>query len=186
LVPDAQIHAVHHKSMQTFGYESTGYTVAGVLITPLLAIAQVAEGSALETALRLEDPVLRVKDRLVSALRTKFDLVNVVVVPASPKNDGIDTLTRSFATGLVLDVRTMKWGVDNARAKYSARARLVRLADRAILWNATCEFTADKTKPGPKMEELKANDGMLLKAKLLDAADGCSDQLVNWLDRRAA
>ena len=30
------------------------------------------------------------------------------------------------------------------------------------------------------MDELKANDGVLLKTKILDAADGCADQLVAW------
>lgn len=182
LAADTQLHAVHHKSMGSFSYESTGYSLAGVFITPLVVFAQVAEGSGMESDLQLEDPVLRVKERLVTALQTQFNLAKVVAVSDPPKSDGIETLAQAFRTGVVLDVRTMKWGVDNARAKYSARARLIRLSDAAILWNATCEFIADKAKPSPKMTELKANDGMLLKAKILDAADGCADQLVAWVN----
>lgn len=91
----------------------------------------------------------------------------------------------TFRTGAVLDVRTMKWGIDNNRAKYSARARLVRLADSTILWEATCnEFVADKAKPGPTMEALTANDGELLKTKLGEAADLCADQLWAWATTR--
>jgi hypothetical protein len=180
LAADTQIHAVHHKSMRSFSYESTGYALAGAFLTPLVAFAQVTEGAGMQDSLQLEDPVVRVKDRLVGVLQTQFNAANVVAVADPPKGDAIEKLVQTYRTGVVLDVRTMKWGVDNARAKYSARARLIRLSDATILWNATCEFVADKAKPSPKMEELKANDGILLKAKILDAADGCADQLVAW------
>ena len=182
LAADPQLHAVHHKTMGSFSYESTGYSLAGAFITPLVVFAQVAEGSGMESDLQLEDPVLRVKDRLVTALQSQFKLANVVAVSVPPKSDSIATLAQAFRTGVVLDVRTMKWGVDNARAKYSARARLIRLSDAAILWSATCEYIADKAKPSPKMTELKENGGILLKAKILDAADGCADQLVAWVN----
>lgn len=186
LSTEPQLHAVHHKSMGSFSYESTGYSLAGALITPLVAFAQVAEGAGMQSDLQLEDPVLRVKDRLISALQTQFNLANVVAVSDPPKSDGIETLTQAFRTGVVLDVRTMKWGVDNARAKYSARARLIRLSNSATLWQATCEYVADKAQPSPKMDELKANNGILLKAKILDAADGCADQLITWLNGQAS
>ena len=166
--------------MQSFSYESTGYALAGAFLTPLVAFAQVSEGAGMQDSLQLEDPVVRVKDRLIGMLQAQFNVANVVAVADPPKSDAIEKLVQTYRTGVVLDVRTMKWGVDNARAKYSARARLIRLPDATILWKATCEFVADKAKPSPKMEELKANDGILLKAKILDAADGCADQLVAW------
>lgn len=181
LSTEPQIHAVHYVWTPVFMVESTGYAVASAFFTPLVVLAAAGEGMGLQRDLRLEDPVFRVKDRLVSKLQTDFNLTNVRVVSDPPKNDGVATLKQVLQTGIVLDVKTAKWGLDNARVKYSARARLLRLADSAILWQATCEFVADKAQPSPKMDELKANDGVLLKTKILEAADGCADQLFAWV-----
>ncbi len=175
-----EVHAVHHSPSRVFTYESTGYSAASALFTPLLAIAQVYEGTGLQRDLRLEDPVQRAQDRLVSKLQAHFNVTNVHVVPDPPKNDQIATLKQVFQKGLVLDIRTMNWGLDNSRAMYSARARLLRLEDSTLLWQATCKYVADATLPSPSMASLKANDGELLKTKLLDAADGCADQLSAW------
>ena len=181
LSSESQIYAVHHKSLTGFTYESTGYVLAGVFFTPLVAIAQAGEGVGLVNELKLEDPVLRVEDRLVKTLQERFKVSNVSVAANPPKNDQVASIVQAYPTGVVLDVRTMKWGVDNARAIYKARARLIRSSSSTIVWQATCKFTADKDKPAPKMDDLKANSGILLKAKILDAADGCADQLVNWV-----
>lgn len=186
LSTEPQIHAVHYVWTPNFMIESTGYSVAAGLFTPLVVFVAWGEGMGLQRDYRLEDPVARVKDRLAIKLQTDFNLTNVRVVSDPPKNDGVATLKQIFQTGIVLDVRTAKWGLDNARVKYAARARLIRLSDAAILWKATCEFTADKAQPSPKMDELKANDGILLKAKILDAADGCADQLVAWVNGQAS
>ena len=185
LSTEPQIHAVHHVWTPVFMIESTVYSVAALFGSFVVMLAARDEGMGLQRDYRLEDPVVRVKDRLASKLQTDFNLTNVRVVTDPPKNDGVATLKQIFQTGIVLDVRTAKWGLDNARAKYSARARLIRLSDAAILWKATCEFTADKAQPSPKMDELKANDGILLKAKILDAADGCADQLFAWVNGQA-
>ncbi|MDQ5849626.1 MAG: hypothetical protein M3544_11770, partial [Pseudomonadota bacterium] len=88
----------------------------------------------------------------------------------------------TFGSGAVLEVRTRNWGLDNYRVKYSAVARLTRLPDAEVLWEAACEdFVVDKGKPAPAMDALKANEGELLKAKLREGADGCAEQLVGWL-----
>jgi hypothetical protein len=176
-----QIHAVHHVPARIFWVESTGYTAAGVLISPLIVLAQTQESRKLQADFGLTDPAARVKGRLVAMLQNDIGLTNIRTVPDAPKDDTIELLKQTFQTGAVLDVRTTKWGIDNNRAKYSARARLVRLADSTILWEATCnEFVADKAKPGPTREALAANDGALLKTKLGEVADLCADQLWAW------
>ena len=176
-----QIHVVHHLPARLFWVESSGYTVVVLLISPLVVIAQGQESQKLQGDFRLEDPAPHVKHRLAALLQNELGLTNVRAVSDPPKNDEVETLKQVFQTGVVLDVRTMKWGIDNNRAKYSGRARLVRLADSAVLWEATCDdFIADKAKPSPTMEALTANDGELLKSKLGEAADLCANQLWAW------
>ena len=181
----SQIHAVHHLPARIFWVEGSEYTAAGTLISPLVVIVQMQESKKLQDKLRLADPAPHVKVRLVALLQRDVGLTNIRTVSGVPKDDNIELLKETFQTGAVLDVRTMKWGIDNNRAKYSARARLVRLADSTILWEATCnEFVADKAKPSPTTEALTANDGELLKTKLGEAADLCADQLWAWATAR--
>jgi len=181
LASQPQIHLVHHDSQLIFSIESTGRTAAGVLFTPLLAAAFVMEGRALQRDLRLEDPAARVKERLGEALRARRAWTNVRVVAEPAPGSDPEALKRMFATGLVLDVQTRKWGLDNARVKYSALGRLVRLEDSALIWEAACEFIARKDEGAPAMETLTAEDGALLKARILEAAEGCAGQLAAWV-----
>jgi predicted dinucleotide-utilizing enzyme len=126
-----------------------------------------------------------VKERLVQSLKDNLKLANVRVVSEIPKDTNVDTLKGLFDTGVVLDVQTRKWGIDNNRAKYSALVRLVRLSDTAVLWEAACnEAVADKEKPAPARDALVADDGALLKAKLVQAADQCASELAGWLTLR--
>jgi ABC-type uncharacterized transport system auxiliary subunit len=180
LAGEPHVHAVHHATPRTFGVESSGYTAAAVLLTPLVGAAMALEGRALQRDLKLEDPVVRVRDRLASAFQASFKLGNLRIVPQAAQADDLEALKKQFQTGVVLDVRTAGWGIDNDRAKYSGRARLVRLSDSTILWQGTCKVVAGKDQPSPGREALVANEGAMLKAKLLEAADGCADQLAGW------
>jgi hypothetical protein len=180
-----QIHAVHHLPERIFWIDSKEYAAAGAIFSPLVVISQMQESRTLQGDLRLADPAPRVKDHLTARFQQHFGLKNVLAVPDSPKNDTVETLKEVFRTGAVLDVRTKTWGIDNNRAKYSARVRLVRLADSTVLWEATCDaFVVDKDKPSPTREALTANHGELLKSKLLEAADGCAGQLWAWAATR--
>jgi hypothetical protein len=176
LAAQPQVHAIHHPPSKVFTIDSTGRT----LFMPVLL--SVYEGMAMQRDLKLEDPALRVKDRLVNALQRDVGLTNVRVVAESPKDQSAETLKATYGSGAVLEVRTRNWGLDNYRAKYSAVARLTRLPDADVLWEATCnDFVVDKGKPAPAMGDLTAKEGELLKIKLQQAADGCAEELVGWL-----
>lgn len=176
LAAQPQVHAIHHPPSKVFTIDSTARTL--LLPVPL----SVLEGMALQRDLKLEDPALRVKDRLVNALQKDLGLTNVRVVSESPKDGSAETLKATYGSGAVLEVRTRNWGLDNYRAKYSALARLTRLPDADVIWEATCkDFVVDKGKPAPAMGDLTAKEGGLLKAKLQQAADGCAEELVGWL-----
>lgn len=172
------VHAVHYPPARIFFVESSGYTTAAVLFSPLVVLAQTAESRSLASELELEDPVGRVKERLSAALESRTK-VNRVASP--PERSDPETLRKVLGSGLVLEVRTEKWGIDNNRAKYAAGVHLLRLSDGATLWQAVCnDSIADKDKPSPTLDELKADRGELLKAKLGQAADACAEQLAGW------
>lgn len=172
------IHAVHHRAMRVFVVESTARTL--FLPVPV----SVLEGMSLQKDHKIEDPAPRVKDRLVAVLHRDFGLNNVRSVPDSPESDDAETLRSRYESGVVLDVRTWNWGLDNYRASYQARARLIRVTDGTVLWQETCKsFVADRGKRAPSMDTLLANGAELLKGKLRDAADGCAEELAASLRR---
>ncbi len=182
LASQPNVYAVHHHPGVTFVVEST----AVMLFAPLAAGIMVAEGMAMQRDLKLADLAPRVKERLVRTLESELKLANVRVVPDIPQNTSVETLKKLFEGGLVLVVQTRNWGIDNYRAEYSARVRLVRLSDATVLWEAACnDAVPDKGKPAPPREELVANGGELLKAKLALAADQCASELAGWLTQKA-
>lgn len=176
LASQPHIHAVHHHPFRVFTVEST----ARSLFVPVPI--SVLEGMAIQKDYKLQDPAPRIKDRLAAVLQTDFGLTNVRVVSESPEADAADTLRSTYKDGVVLDVRTWNWGLDNYRATYQARARLIRLADGVVIWQETCKTSvANRGKPAAAMEALLANDAELLKAQLRQAADGCADELAGLL-----
>jgi len=183
LFSQARIHAVHHEAEQAFSVMSTGYIVAAVLLpTPLVFLAALADGHELKREYELEDPVAAMKQRLVNSLESNLKLANVIAVSAPARADDIEILRRDFESGVVLDVRTVKWGIDNNRARYSARARLVRLADSSVLWEATCRDPMAGRAGGTRTRAaIVANNGELLKSELRQAGDACADQLAGWV-----
>ena len=181
LASQPNVYAVHHHPGVTFLAEST----AVALFAPFAAGVMVADGMNMQRELKLADLAPRVKDRLVQSLASDLKLANVRIVSDIPENTSVETLKKLFDAGVVLDVQTRKWGIDNNRAKYSALVRLVRLSDAAVLWEAACnEAVADKNKSAPAREALVANSGELLKAKLVEAADQCANELVGWLTQK--
>lgn len=154
-----QIHAVHYDAQRAFSVLNTGYIVAAVLLpTPLVFLAASADGHGLKREFGLEDPVAATKLRLVASLESSLKLTNLSAVSAPPPDEDIETLKRMFESGVVLDVRTVQWGIDNNRARYSARARLVRLVDSTVLWEATCQDSV-LGKAGATRAALVANQG---------------------------
>jgi len=184
LLTTQPVHAVH---LQPLGFvvESTGRTVAAVFLGPLLAVAYAAEGGELHSGLGLEDPALRVKERLLSALEKEYRIPHLTRVAQPGARFGAEPVYAELS-GVIFEVRTTHWGIDNNRAKYSAGVRVLRLPDGETIWDAACEqVIAGKDKPSPTIDELRADNGALLKANLNDAADLCADQLSQWALERA-
>src|SRR2546423_14842584 len=100
-----KIHAVHHRPAAVFAAREPT-TTAVLLDTP--EDPTISESTRLQRE-QPEDPAPRVKSRLVGALQANLKLTNVDTVSDPLQNDDVKTLKDVFKTGVVLDVRTMKW-----------------------------------------------------------------------------
>jgi len=155
-----KIHAVHHRPATVFVDRET---IAAAVLPDTPSDPSASENARLQRE-RPEDPAPHVKSRLANALQANLNLTNVHTVSDPLESDDIKTLKDVFKTGVVLDVRTMKWGRDNSRGSYSVRARMVRLEDSTVLWKTTCSARW-------------LNDGKPLGAQLRSASDDCAAQL---------
>ncbi len=161
------------------------------------------DGRQLRGAYAVQDPAARVRDRVLSALQSEVGLPDVRRVelplgrddagdPAAGRSVTADELSRlsrlraALGTATLFEFETADWGLgfdfqDPGRygVYYSVLARLLRLEDSRVLWRAPvrCGF-ARKGTANPTLAEWLANQGVLLRAKLDEAADECAQQLV--------
>jgi hypothetical protein len=178
-----RIHVTHHRPARLFSIEGTTESKVAFLFMPMAAGVMVIEGMQLAKDLDLHDPVARVSAPLATSLKGSAGGAEIFAL-ASEDDDDAGALARAHAPAPVLAVRTTWWGIDGYRAKYEARARLFDLARGRLVWEGRCSHVADADKPAPSMDDLKLQSGMLLKAKLVEAADGCAAQLVALLGMR--
>jgi hypothetical protein len=129
--------------------------------------------------LSLEDPVLRVKERVVPALETAFDLKRVRLVQAPIVGDDLDQLKAALGKGFVIDFKTIILQIVNEKIRYLARSRVVRLEDSETLWQGVCDVK--NTIPDGSWDELTAAKGKLLKEKFKKSAEICAQQLLAQL-----
>ena len=138
------------------------------------------------------DPVRAVQDRFAASLGFETGLTNLRPVDDVPPSDRLDETGKAFGHGLILDFKTLRWGLSydpqlwtRYRVVYSARARLVRADDASLAWQGICDASEREAAPGTTMGELTAADAALLRDKLDDAARSCSEDLVRQFLRQA-
>lgn len=166
---------------------SSGALIASFGIPPLGALTSYKlsknEGKRVMQEYPQTDPVLRVKEGFLASLDSDLEMKNVIDVHEVLADGGIDDLKARFKTGAVFEFKTIKWGLtftrwSHFRVMYSAAGRLVRLENDEVLWQGSCRFIEGEPEPNrPTLEEFVANNGALLRAKLLEAADQCMQQL---------
>ena len=95
--------------------------------------------------------------------------------------DGIEELRRAFGNRTVIALKTNTWAVWFHKSEprryafaYRVQAKLLRLEDFKVLWKGECPLRSQDATTAPTLEELKANDGALLKAKSKEVAESCS------------
>jgi hypothetical protein len=105
----------------------------------------------IRTQTGVEAPLDRVRERVVTRLGGPLGYPAVLRrPPAMAASGSVEALRASVNSPLVLDFRTTSWGLGNLRGggepkaddpiytHHFVRARLVRLSDGQILWQAVC------------------------------------------------
>lgn len=138
---------------------------------------------------QLTDPVARVQSRFLDAWQRETG-VRQLTDSQLVNDDDVEVLQKKYGTGHVLDFRTLGWMIQpinhtnissdrTYRAVYSARSRLVRLIDKTVVWQGSCEYGKDSVlTPTLNFLDVAGNDnGVAAKAALNTLADHCADSL---------
>jgi len=141
----------------------------------------------------IEAPLDRIHEHVVTRLTGPLGYPAVLKrPPVMVASDVPEDIRSSVKAPLVLDFATRSWGLGNLRGggepkpddpiyvHHNVRARLLRTADGQVLWQAVCGLRGYPGDEAVKMSALMADGGALLRQKLTAAADGCSDELVEF------
>lgn len=147
-------------------------------------------GEKIATDYPLEDPLLRIMERVVSGLASGVRLDTLRRVKHAVKaGTDLEGLKRELGPAVVLDFRTLSWGLrahPDDREAYvvdlSVQSRLIRLADSSVIWSGVCYAPwGDGRRPTPTLAQLTAEGGTLLRRRLDDTATNCADDLLAQL-----
>ena len=162
LKPESQITIVHYdpEPFSIWRGEREGRGIAlgalfgliGAAIEGGLAASDAKEaGAKFISQSQLTDPITDVEARFIKAWQMEIG-VKKLALPQFNDDDEAGVLQTKYVTGYVLDFRTLGWTIlplaetrsssdpKNYRASYGARARLVRLVDKTVVWEDTCEY----------------------------------------------
>lgn len=130
----------------------------------------------------LTDPSLRIRDRLLSTLAGDLDLKSFDVVPDPLESDSLGSIRARFPNRLVLDLKTDFWTLHGSvlssrrRLVSLVRARLIRTAGDKVVWEGWCGAGQDES-ASRSFAEFTADNGALLRARLDEVADACTELL---------
>jgi hypothetical protein len=142
----------------------------------------------------IEAPLDRVRERVVTRLAGPLGYPAALRnPPVRVATDSVEALRASVSAPFVLDFGTRSWGLakpgasggeakadDPIYVHHFVRARLVRLSDGVVLWQAVCGLRGYAGDETAKLPDLVAAGGVLLRQKLDTAADRCADELVGF------
>ncbi len=136
----------------------------------------------------LEDPVVKVKERVVSALQREASVPNIRTAPVVEPTEEVAALRKTFGVATVIDFKTITWAVwfhkdDPLRyfIAYRARVRLVRLDGSKVTWEGECGFRGQDPRRAPTLDDLRAERGALLKSRFEEVAVACGQELATRL-----
>lgn len=139
-------------------------------------------------AFGLTDPARTVQDRFTASLAFELGLSSLRAVDEIAAGDGLDDLQKAFGTGVVLDLKTVRWGISpdpqfgtRYRVDYAARARLIRVEEATVVWQGACDASEREAERGATLGELTADDAERLTEKFRDAAQACADELLGQI-----
>jgi hypothetical protein len=145
----------------------------------------------------VEAPLDRIRERVVVRLVELGYPAALKQPPVMAPSDGFADIRASVTAPLVLDFDSRSWGLGNLRGggepkpddpiytHHHVRARLLRLSSDPnvkdqVLWQAVCGLRGYKGDETVKLKDLLATGGVVLRQKLVTAADGCAEELVGF------
>lgn len=156
--------------------------LGGVLVGMHAESRARSQGEELARANTLEDPALKVRDGFLSALVNQFNMTNLVPLDETFATDDPKSMGEKLAAGIVLDFKTSDWRLIPAgsdahyRVVYRVRSRFFRTSDQKVVWQGYCRYDPDGTHA--TLPELTARSGVLLRAKMDEAAEACAATLL--------
>jgi len=130
----------------------------------------------------LADPVNRVRDIFLQSLEGHLGAARLIQTEEPLLDDDVKVLAKKLGGGVVLDFRTITWGLLSGQSvarpyqiAYVARARFLRLETGRVLWQGQCQY--DGRDPGGRLEHFDTSPDVLEK-KFSEAANVCAKTLL--------
>jgi hypothetical protein len=162
--------------------------VVGLAAFAVSSLQAHAESERLQKELALTDPTLQVTTLVVESLRRSLPEKSFTA-PVSVDSDDKDRRKPNVGSGLVLDIKTLKWGLTEVLGAgyyyvpYQGRARLLRFPEGKVIWQEFCAIEDKDLNNLPAAKVFLENNGALLKAKLGQHASICAERFVSSLLR---
>lgn len=133
--------------------------------------------------LELVDPVPVVRRVFEQKLSSEITAERMRKVEEPLPADSVDALRAVVPIGLGIVVQTTAWqiqiapesGMGRQRVVYAAAAKAIQLPEGRTVWRATCRASTPEAISG---NELRRDNGRLLKAKLDECALACANELL--------
>ena len=178
-----------HGDTPKFHYASRGEQttafIGGFLFSLLfmpVAMAMEASHDDLAGLYQLENPNRNIEQNLTRRMVKEYELKDVRLNESHESWSEPEDLKRRFSQGLLLEVRNIQWGLQPSswsqfHVVLKSGARLVSVQDAKEIWYDTCAAEKIDAERDPKLEDLKAKDGELLKAMVKQATETCTAEL---------
>ena len=173
--------------------------IIGMVIEGGMEYSEAKEAGAKFISLsQLTDPITDLEARFLNAWQKETG-VKTLDLPQFTADDDVGVLKTKYVTGYVLDFHTLGWFIlpptpnlfspdKNYRAVYVARSRLVRLVDKTVVWQGTCDYDPDSSpRPTLNLTHLDGIDkGIEVRNAFNTLAAHCADLLWRQFFRRDA
>jgi len=132
------------------------------------------------------DPVFRVKDRFLTGITAELGIAQPSVREGLVTDD-MEQLQKALGSGLVLDFKTISWGMGAPSNLFGANrygvghmgiARLIRLEERKRLWAGHC-IAGTRDDKRATLDEIERSAGALLSEWLAEVANECAEKLLS-------
>lgn len=146
------------------------------------------EGKKMNQPIPLEDPAYKIKEHFMSAITHQLQLSKIQNITEPTERKSEEDLKQVFKNKFIFTFNTTSWGVEaHSLRSYDLSfrhvAKLVRLSDDEVLWQGICRYKElllnDETKKPLSLKKLKENNATLLRVRLKQVGDHCTNNLLD-------